>query len=297
MITDPSEEIYSDIEYEAKQDELKKLGHGWLVPKSIRELALEYPKDDPILIDGLLRVGETMNVIAPPKAGKSWMVAMLVFCLVNGLKWLGYQCTKSRVLLFDCELKPSTLRYRLETVAYRMGVDTDGVDVVSLRGRNSSINELATEIKASIEPGKYQAICFDALYRLLPDGVSENDNAKMMAIYNKLDEIAHHTQASNIVIHHASKGNQAGKHVTDVGAGAGSVSRAADTHMVIREHESESIAVVDTVCRSFISPERRSIRWQWPLWYLDDAEPVLKGTKPEPTKKKAKSSNPFEEDF
>ncbi len=228
----------------------------------------------------MLRVGETMNVIAPPKAGKSWMVAQLAFCLANGLQWLGNSCKKSRVLLFDCELKPATLRFRLEKVAHRMGVDTDGVDVVTLRGRNSSITELSVEIRAAIESGRYQAIVFDALYRLLPDGVSENDNAKMMAVYNQLDKIAHHTQASNIVIHHASKGNQSSKGVTDVGAGAGSVSRAADTHMVIREHETASHAVVDTVCRSFRSPDRKTIRWQWPLWYLDDAEPQLKSDKP-----------------
>jgi RecA-family ATPase len=297
VISDPTEENYADVEHKAKEEELKRLGHGWLVPKSISELALEYPIDDPVLIEGLLRIGETMNIVASPKAKKTWLVAQLAFCLANGLKWLGHPCLRSKVLLFDCELRPSTIRSRYQSVAHRMGLSTDNVDVVPLRGRNTSITELALEIRASIEPKKYQAIVFDALYRLLPPKCSENDNAAMMAIYNELDAIAHHTRAANIVVHHASKGNQAGKSITDVGAGAGSVSRAADTHMVIREHEAESKAVIDTVCRSFVSPEQKSIRWQWPLWYLDDAEPILKDSKPLPKQKRNSVNNPFSGDF
>ena len=42
----------------------------------------------------------------------------------------------------------------------------------------------------------------------------------------------------------ASKGDQSGKSTTDVGSGAGSQSRAADTHLIIRQHEQEDVAVM-----------------------------------------------------
>jgi len=34
----------------------------------------DFPKLRPPIIHGLLREGETLNVNAPPKTGKSWMV-------------------------------------------------------------------------------------------------------------------------------------------------------------------------------------------------------------------------------
>src|SRR6056297_381882 len=40
------------------------------------------------LIHGLLRVGETMNVVAAPKAGKSWLTMSLALSLSNGNPWL-----------------------------------------------------------------------------------------------------------------------------------------------------------------------------------------------------------------
>jgi hypothetical protein len=118
----------------------------------------------------------------------------------------------------------------------------------------------------TIEPGTYTLTIIDALYRTLPSGTSENDNAQMMCIYNKLDHYAAQWDCAIAVVHHASKGAQGDKTITDVGAGAGSISRAADTHMVIRPHEEPELSVLECVTRSFKSPEPVTIRFDWPLW-------------------------------
>jgi AAA domain len=246
---------------------------------SVAKLIAQYPTDDPIVIDGLLRLGETMNVIASPKVGKTWLAAGLAYSIAGGLSWMGMQCSSGRVLILDCELKPSTLRFRYQKVAEAMGCDTTTVDVASLRGDGRSIIELSKDLQDSVRQGEYAAIVWDALYRLLPAKTSENDNAGMMAIYNELDRIAEHTGASNIVIHHTSKGLQGEKALTDVGAGAGSIARAADTHLAIRPHELADCAVVDAVCRSFRSPQPLTIRWEFPLWLESSIEPALKKVK------------------
>ena len=246
---------------------------------SVAQLIKEYPTDDPPVIDGLLRLGETMNVIASPKVGKTWLAAGMAYSIASGETWMGMQCTKGRVLVLDCELKPRTLRFRYEQVAKAMECDTQTVDVISLRGDGRSIIELSTDLIETLIAGEYTAIVWDALYRLLPPKTSENDNAGMMAIYNELDRIAEHTGASNIVIHHTSKGAQGEKGLTDVGAGAGSIARAADTHLAIRPHELADCAVVDAVCRSFRSPHPMTIRWEFPLWLESSIEPALKKVK------------------
>ena len=246
---------------------------------SVAQLIEQYPTDDPPVIDGLLRLGETMNVIASPKVGKTWLAAGMAYSIASGEDWMGMQCTKGRVLVLDCELKPRTLRFRYQKVAEAMECDTKTVDVISLRGDGRSIIELSTDLIGTIIAGEYTAIVWDALYRLLPAKTSENDNAGMMAIYNELDRIAEHTKASNIVIHHTSNGAQGEKGLTDVGAGAGSIARAADTHLAIRPHELADCAVVDAVCRSFRSPHPLTIRWEFPLWLESSIEPALKKVK------------------
>jgi hypothetical protein len=160
-----------------------------------------------------------------------------------------------------------------------MELQMTSLDLCSLRGDGRSIFDLGTDIREFVKAGEYVAVIWDALYRLVPKGVSENENASMMLIYNELDAIAEHTGASNLVIHHSSKGNQAEKSVTDVGSGAGSISRAADTHLTIRPHELAHCAVVDAVCRSYRSPDPLTIRWDFPLWLRSEIEPAIKQAK------------------
>lgn len=116
---------------------------------------------------------------------------------------------------------------------------------------------------------------------MLPADVSENDNAGMALIYNQLGRYAAMLDASLVLIHYSTKGAQSDKRVTDVGAGAGSQSRAADCHLVLREHEEPGCVVLDAAVRSFAPVEPLVLRWEFPLWVPDeDADPVaLKATK------------------
>jgi hypothetical protein len=246
-------------------------------PCSLRELITTYPTLRPAVIDGLLRVGETANIVAHPKRGKSWLVNSLSLCVSGGLRWLDtFQCTRGRVLLIDAELYREDIAYRLPLVAKAMLLNpdyVDSIDVWALRGLGVDLVKLGPMLD-SIEPGRYALIILDAWYRFLPIGFSENDNAQVMALYNKIDAYASRLGAAWVNVHHASKGDQSGKGVTDVGSGAGSQSRAADTHLIIRQHEQEDVAVIEAVVRSWPPVERFAIRWNFPTWDLDaEADP------------------------
>lgn len=145
----------------------------------------------------------------------------------------------------------------------------DQIDVLSLRGRVTPLDGLRNVI-LDIEPGRYSLVILDAMYRVLPVGVSENDNATMTAIYNTVDGFADATGAAFVLIHHASKGDQSGKDVTDIGSGAGAQSRAADTHLVVRPHADDGAAVLEAAVKSFPPVERLGIRWGRPLWLSDN---------------------------
>jgi len=154
-----------------------------------------------------------------------------------------------------------------------MGIDlsqySDRIDVWSLRGNLRNIFELASEFDG-IERGAYKVILLDAKYRMIGDTVSENDNAAETRFYNAVDQIAERTGAAVGMIHHSSKGSQSDRRVTDVGAGAGAQSRAADCHLVLREHEQDDAVVLAAAVRSFPPIEPLCLRFAFPLWVPDE---------------------------
>ena len=118
--------------------------------------------------------------------------------------------------------------------------------------------------------GNFKMIIVDAFYRVMPKNMDENDNGTMASVYNLIDRYAGTTGAAFVLIHHTTKGVQANKAITDVGAGAGSQSRACDTHVVLRRHQEEGVVVMDGVCRSFAPPSPCCLRFSFPVWNRDD---------------------------
>lgn len=243
-----------------------------LAPIPAGELADQHPVLRPVVVDGICRRGEVVNIIAASKAGKSWLAYSLLFSVATGRPWLDtFPCVGGKALLLDNELHAETLAHRLRTTAAAMGVGDgwrEAIDVLPLRGRGVDLDSLAPTIQA-IESGEYRLVVADAFYRFLPAGADENSNACIARLYNTLDAYADSLQAAWLNIHHSSKGDQSAKAITDVGAGAGSQSRAADAHIIMRPHEHEGVVVLEAANRSFPPLAPLAIRWQCPLWVHD----------------------------
>lgn len=222
-------------------------------PVLMSQLIADHPVMPPAVVEGMFREGEVVNVIASPKLGKSWFIHGLLLCVGSGRPWLGRATTKSRVLLIDFELHKPTIAARIKWLMSSMRMEPevlDAFEVWMVRGTGLNIEQISQcpELQC---PGVYGVICIDALYRALPPGIEENSNEGMTKVYNLLDSIAAKTGAAIVVVHHASKGNQSERSVTDVGSGAGAQSRAADSHIVLRDHEEDNAVVVDASMRSF----------------------------------------------
>lgn len=247
---------------------------------SYLDLRREFPGMREPVIEGLLRRGETMNVIAPPKTGKSWLVMDLAYSVATGCDWLGFRIPKPRsVLMIDNELHGETLAHRLpKVVGQRVHRDGRCVDeteaalaqnlhVVSLRGRLMDLIRMG-DLFSGLDR-RFGLIVIDAWYRAMPADTDENDNGGMASLYNLIDRYAESMGSSFVLIHHTSKGVQAGKGVTDVGAGAGAQSRATDTHLVLRQHKEQGVVVLDAAVRSWAPIAPTCLVWDWPLWERD----------------------------
>lgn len=246
-----------------------------LAVKSVRQLINENPDLRRPIIHGLIREGETMNVIASPKVGKSWLVTDLALAVATGGAWLDtFECEQGEVLIIDNELHCETSAHRIPKVMQARGIlldeVADRVFVANVRGRLKDVYGLG-EFFQQLAPGRFKLIVLDAFYRFMPRDSDENDNGTMAQVYNVLDAFAARLGCAFALVHHSSKGNQSGKSVTDVGAGAGSQSRATDAHLVLRPHEQDDVVVLDAAVRSWPPLSPRCLRWTFPIWTPDDS--------------------------
>ena len=237
---------------------------------SFKELHRAYPHLNDPVVNGLIRTGETANIISYSKQGKSWMAYNLALSIITGRPWLGrFETDPGRVLLIDSELHKPTVSHRIPVVADALGIPPDryedDLEVWPLRGKLRSLQALTLDIMA-ITPDEFRLILLDSKYRFAAPGKDENSNADETADYNLIDQWAEHTGAAIALIHHSSKGSQSDKRITDVGAGAGAQSRAADCHIILREHEEPDTVVLDAAVRSFAPVDPLPLRWSFPLW-------------------------------
>ena len=169
------------------------------------------------------------------------------------------------------------------------------VDTIALRGSDLCIDDLA---RMADRWKGYSLIVLDPLYRALGER-DENANSDMAKVFNLVDAAVAASGASWLVCHHASKGSQTTKSVTDVGSGAGSISRASDCHLILRPHAVPGVAVVEAAVRSFPPLPAFCASFNWPLWQraAEDLDPTdLTGRPPSAGAKVVAARKDLEDD-
>lgn len=251
-------------------------------------------KERASLVDGLLHEGESMNIVAPTKMGKSWLALQLGFCVGLGLPWLGRACAQRRVLYFDNELREDHFDLRRKAMAKALGVtlETLGDRFMHkcLRGFHVSLPDLLRHCFPWVKEEGYGLIIVDALYRALPVGCDENSNMLMTEVYDKIDRFTSRTGVAVAVVHHTSKGAQHDKAVTDIGSGAGAMARSVDTHLaIVPDPNNNEQALLQVALRSFPDLPEMALKREGYLWVPASAP---SGTKPASAKQSAPSLTP-----
>ena len=245
---------------------------GWEVLDFVDLRDGDNPKRGEEIIEGLLRDGEVGFIGSVSKAGKSWLVGYLVWCVITGHPWFGKNVKKGKVLLIDNELKPREIDWRHTQIvrglsrenATQIWAERDQLKVICRRGKSCDIQNLAHFI-GTLDLTDYSLIVIDAIYKTIPDGRSENDNEAMGKLMNILQGIAEDKGVAIMCVHHATKGDQSQKSTLDILAGAGSFGRSLDTMIALRDHEQEGLNVIEFRTRTNPDPEAISVKFEWPV--------------------------------
>lgn len=207
-------------------------------PENLTEVFDNLPELSPPLIDNVLRQGHKMLIAGPSKAGKSFALIELTIAIAEGKKWLGFNCTKGRVMYVNLELDKASCLHRFADVYKKLNWQPNAIkniDIWHLRGKASPMDKLAPKLIRRALKKNYIAVIIDPIYKVLTG--DENSAEQMSKFCNQFDKICAELGCAVIYCHHHSKGNQGTKKSMDRASGSGVFARDPDAMLDLIELE------------------------------------------------------------
>jgi hypothetical protein len=241
------------------------------------DLPALYPDPRPDVVCGLIRRGDVAGLVGGPKSRKSFYMEQMAISVAAGIPFLKWNTVQGRVLIIDNELRGDDLSRRLLAMVKAMNLRWEDVarqiDILPLRGKMADLHTIRDELAR--EPGRYSLTIIDAIYKAMPRGLEENSNSDMTGALVLLDDAAERHNCGLAFAHHLSKGNQAGKAVSDLGSGAGAQSRSVDAHLAMTPHAEENVVILQGVLRSQPPFAPVCLEFEYPLWKVaPDKDPT-----------------------
>jgi len=196
------------------------------------------PELSPPLIDGVLRQGHKMLLAGPSKAGKSYSLIELCCAIAEGRDWLGFSCTRGRILYVNLELDRASCLHRFKDVYAALGWapnNLGNIDIWNLRGKSVPMDKLAPKLIRRASKKNYIAIVIDPIYKIITG--DENSADQMAHFCNQFDKVCTELGCAVIYCHHHSKGGQGGKKSMDRASGSGVFARDPDALLDLIELE------------------------------------------------------------
>ena len=239
------------------------------------------PERSPELIQGILRKGHKMIISGGSKAGKSILLMELCCCIAEGIPWLGFNCSRGKVLYINLEIDEKSCITRFFDIYNSLGMDRDrfyNIAIWNLRGRASTLDKLMPSIINRTKDRNFDLIIVDPIYKIITG--DENNATAMAQFTNYFDTICTDTGCSVVYAHHHSKGAQGGKKAMDRASGSGVFARDADALLDMTELDlSDDILFddqdtkayrVESTLREFPNITPVNVWFQYPLHKLDD---------------------------
>lgn len=208
---------------------IEKINDDLPEPESLQGVWDNLPELSAPLIDGLLRQGHKMLLAGPSKAGKSFALIEMCIAIAEGTKWLGWACTKGKIMYVNLELDRASCLHRFKDVYQSLDIAPSNlinIDIWNLRGKSVPMDKLAPKLIRRAAKKDYAAIIIDPIYKVITG--DENSADQMANFCNQFDKICTELGTAVIYCHHHSKGSQGGKRSMDRASGSGVFARDPD---------------------------------------------------------------------
>lgn len=243
--------------------------------RSVRNLVAADNLAEPrLLVHGLLHQGTKAILGGSSKTGKTWLLMDLAISVASGTPFLSWPTTAGRVLFVNMEIQEAFLRQRFQTMfSARTMQAVDGLDVLTLRGEETSASDLLRVLENQLRGGGYSLVIIDPIYKLMI-GRSEVGSTGVGVLCSQIERLVVSTGAAVIYAHHYPKGFQASKRPLDRLSGSGVFGRDADTVLTLTEHQVDDCYTVEATVRNLPTPAPIVVEWDYPRMVVrPDLEP------------------------
>jgi len=175
-------------------------------PKSLRELVSENRDSRKPVVDGLLRPGETLNIIAPPGMGKSRLALALAVSVAAGIPWIGRRCERGKVLVVSTDLSERMLTERMSRELERLRpgdreAALANIDLLDM----SRAERLSAPIERCLnlaDAKGYSLIVVDSLNGLTADEAGTERRGEALAVHDAIDGFAAEKNCAFVLVQH-----------------------------------------------------------------------------------------------
>lgn len=175
-------------------------------PKSLRELVSEKRDSQKPVVDGLLRPGETLNIIAPPGTGKSRLALSLAVSVAAGIPWIGRRCERGKVLVASSDLSARMLTARMSRELERLRpgdreAALANIDILDM----SRAERLPATLERCLNLAngcEYSLIVVDSLNGMTADKAGTERRGEALAVHDAIDEFAVEKNCAFVLVQH-----------------------------------------------------------------------------------------------
>lgn len=231
-------------------DECIRSGSSRPVIVSLSNLLDKYSdkKENEVVIDGLLRKGQSMMLFGDSKSGKTFLLIQLALAFSYGGEWLKMDVRKGGVLYINMEVDDLTMVNRFKDVMKEKDYIEDNVYLLNYRGFETDIEKLIEDISKELEiHPQIEYIIIDPVYKISRDENSSVDTKVMFRFFDRLMNKGY----TIIFCHHTHK-NYRGQSITEQFSGSSVYARAVDTLVsVVPSMKYNDSIFINYKCRSF----------------------------------------------
>ncbi len=229
------------------------------------------PPPPPELVKGLLHQGSKIIIGGTSKGRKTFALMDLAISVATGTQWWGCDTIKGKVCYINFEIQKPFFAKRYEDICRKKDATPEPGMFMSwtLRGMVEGMEKMADQLIKSLISYDFSLIIVDPIYKALGDR-DENKAGDVASLLNELERIAVRTGAAIAFGAHYSKGNQAAKESIDRIGGSGVFARDPDAILAMTPHEEEECFTVEATLRNFAPKEPFVLRWEWPLFHVEE---------------------------
>ena len=177
------------------------------------------------IVDDLLTVGGTSNLVSAAKLGKTHFMLTLAHCVANGLPFLDRPTKKGKVLFIELEGRPESIKFVIQNASINSNNN------LWFHGTKKKLQmESFIWLEKAIKEHNPDLVIIDTIWKFIPEAIENVNNYDITTHLMPIEELANQTNTHISVTMHSNKNPSKNENST---LGSSGINANFDTNMLL----------------------------------------------------------------